>query len=197
MCMTYRELDEAANRLAHLLVGYGAGPGQCVGLLLERSIQAVVAMVAVLKSGAAYLAIDPALPDARIDFMLADAGPVAVLTTTGLADRLDGHEVAVIDIDDPAVETQPGTALPGPVPADLAYLIYTSAPRGRQRGGHHPPQPGSSSGVVAPHLPGLRCGRSFIRMRLTFRCGRFGVRCCMVGGWWWCPIRWPAPRRLP
>ncbi|EUA24491.1 condensation domain protein [Mycobacterium xenopi 3993] len=134
VCMTYRELDEAANRLAHLLVGYGAGPGQCVGLLLERSIQAVVAMVAVLKSGAAYLAIDPALPDARIDFMLADAGPVAVLTTTGLADRLDGHEVAVIDIDDPAVETQPGTALPGPVPADLAYLIYTSGTTGAPKG---------------------------------------------------------------
>ncbi|EID12393.1 non-ribosomal peptide synthetase, partial [Mycobacterium xenopi RIVM700367] len=134
VCMTYRELDEAANRLAHLLVGYGAGPGQCVGLLLERSIQAVVAMVAVLKSGAAYLAIDPALPDARIDFMLADAGPVAVLTTTALADRLDGHEVAVIDIDDPAVETQPGTALPGPVPADLAYLIYTSGTTGAPKG---------------------------------------------------------------
>ncbi|EUA76191.1 AMP-binding enzyme family protein [Mycobacterium xenopi 4042] len=104
-----------------------------MGLLFRRSAEAVVAMVAVLKSGAAYLAIDPALPDARIDFMLADAGPVAVLTTTGLADRLDGHEVAVIDIDDPAVETQPGTALPGPVPADLAYLIYTSGTRGAQR----------------------------------------------------------------
>ncbi|EUA07792.1 AMP-binding enzyme family protein [Mycobacterium xenopi 4042] len=74
VCMTYRELDEAANRLAHLLVGYGAGPGQYVGLLFRRSAEAVVAMVAVLKSGAAYLAIDPALPDARIDFMLADAG---------------------------------------------------------------------------------------------------------------------------
>ena len=55
LSMTYRELDEAANRLAHLLAGHGVGPGACVALLLERSAQAVVAMLAVLKTGAAYL----------------------------------------------------------------------------------------------------------------------------------------------
>ena len=68
--MTYREFDEAANRLAHLLAGQGVGPGQCVALLLARSAEAIVAMLAVLKAGAAYLAIDPAHPDARIEFML-------------------------------------------------------------------------------------------------------------------------------
>ena len=81
--MTYRELEEAANRLAHLLAGHGAGPGQCVALLLERSAQAVVAMLAVLKTGAAYLPIDPGLPAARIRFMLADAAPIAAVTTAG------------------------------------------------------------------------------------------------------------------
>ena len=100
--MTYRELDEAANRLAHLLAGQGAGPGQCVALLLERSAEAIVAMLAVLKTGAAYLPIDPALPAARIGFMLADAAPIAAITTAGLAERLDGYELAVIDVDDPA-----------------------------------------------------------------------------------------------
>ncbi|WP_156670220.1 AMP-binding protein, partial [Mycobacterium sp. E3305] len=70
---TYGELDEASNRLARLLVEYGAGPGECVGLLAERSARAVVAILAVLKTGAAYLPIDPALPAARIEFMLTDA----------------------------------------------------------------------------------------------------------------------------
>ncbi len=81
-CMTYRELEEAANRLAHLLAGRGVGPGGCVALLFTRSAQAIVAMLAVLKTGAAYLPIDPALPDARIGFMLDDAAPVAALTTS-------------------------------------------------------------------------------------------------------------------
>ena len=60
--MTYRELDEAANRLAHLLAGQGVGPGQCVALLFSRSAEAIVAILAVLKTGAAYLPIDPAQP---------------------------------------------------------------------------------------------------------------------------------------
>ncbi len=132
--MTYRELEDAANRLAHLLAGHGAGPGAYVGLLLERSAQAIVAMLAVLKTGAAYLPIDPALPAARIGFMLADAAPIAAITTTALADRLDGCDLAVIDIDDPAVHAQPSVALPAPSPDDIAYLIYTSGTTGVPKG---------------------------------------------------------------
>ena len=85
---TYRELDEAANRLAHLLSGQGAGPGGCVALLLERSAQAVVAILAVLKTGAAYLPIDPAHPAARIAFMIEDSTPIAAIATPGLAEPL-------------------------------------------------------------------------------------------------------------
>ena len=105
--MTYRELDEASNRLAHLLTGRGAGPGGCVALLFSRSAEAIVAMLAVLKTGAAYLPIDPALPAARIGFMVEDAAPVAAVTTAGLADRLAGCDLTVIDVNDPAVESQP------------------------------------------------------------------------------------------
>ena len=83
---TYREVEEAANRLAHLLAGQGVGPGECVALLFSRSAQAVVAMLAVLKTGAAYLPIDPAVPAARIKFMIADAAPMAAITTAGLAE---------------------------------------------------------------------------------------------------------------
>ncbi|MCA2265613.1 non-ribosomal peptide synthase/polyketide synthase, partial [Mycobacterium marseillense] len=131
---TYRELDEASNRLAHLLAGRGARPGQAVALLFSRSTEAIVAILAVLKTGAAYLPIDPALPAERIGFMLADAAPIAALTTAGLRDRLDDHDVMVIDVGDPAVDDQPATALPAPGPDDLAYLIYTSGTTGVPKG---------------------------------------------------------------
>src|SRR5262249_31835397 len=83
---------------------------------------------------------DPAHPAARIEFMVADAAPVAAITTTGLADRLDGCELPVIDVNDPRIDTQPGTALPAPAPEDIAYLIYTSGPTGGPKGAagtHH------------------------------------------------------------
>ena len=131
---TYRELEEASNRLAHLLVGRGVRPGGCVALLVERSAEAIVAMLAVLKTGAAYLPIDPGLPAARIGFMLADAAPLAAITTAGLAERLAGGDVVVIDIDDPVIATQPDTGLPAPAPEDIAYLIYTSGTTGTPKG---------------------------------------------------------------
>ncbi|CPZ35568.1 Probable peptide synthetase NRP [Mycobacteroides abscessus] len=132
--MTYRELDEAANRLSHLLAGAGAGPGQFVALFFPRSAEAIVAILAVLKSGAAYLPIDPALPTTRIEFMLTDAAPVAAVTTAVLAHRLHGLGVPVLDVDDPAVCTQPCTAPPTPSPEDLAHLIYTSGTTGIPKG---------------------------------------------------------------
>ena len=132
--MTYRELEAAANRLAHLLAGQGVCPGECVALLFSRSAEAIVAILAVLKTGAAYLPIDPALPVARIGFMVADAAPIAAITTTGLRSRLDGCDLRVIDVNDPAVDSQPGTALPAPAPDDIAYLIYTSGTTGVPKG---------------------------------------------------------------
>ena len=131
---TYREVDEASNRLAHLLTGYGVGPGQYVALLSERSAEAIVAILAVLKTGAAYLPIDPAHPDARIEFMIEDAAPFAAITTAGLRSRLDGCDLLVIDVNDPAVDSQPGTALPAPTADDIAYLIYTSGTTGAPKG---------------------------------------------------------------
>ena len=89
---TYRELDESANRLAHLLAGRGVGPGQRVALLLPRSAEAIVAMLAVAKTGAAYVPIDPAVPAARMQFVLGDAAPIAAVTTAALADRLERAE---------------------------------------------------------------------------------------------------------
>ena len=107
---------------------------QCVALLFSRSAEAIVAILAVLKTGAAYLPIDPALPAARIGFMLADAAPIAAITTAGLADRLDGCDLLVIDVERPRLDTQPSTALPAPAPDDIAYLIYTSGTTGVPKG---------------------------------------------------------------
>ena len=136
LSMTYRELDEAANRLAHWLSDSGVRAGACVALLLERSAQAVVTMLAALKAGASYLAIDPALPDSRIAFMLADAAPTVVITTAVLRSRLDGHDVSVLDITeiDAPGATFPSTAPPAPDPDNIAYLIYTSGTTGTPKG---------------------------------------------------------------
>jgi non-ribosomal peptide synthetase component F len=134
LSMTYRELDEASNRLAHLLIAQGAGPGGCVALLSSRSAEAIVAILAVLKTGAAYLPIDPSLPVARLQFMVADAAPVAALTTSALNYRFDGCELAVIDLHDPAIDTQPATALTLPSPDDIAHIIYTSGTTGAPKG---------------------------------------------------------------
>ena len=132
--LTYRELDEASNRLAHLLAGQGAGPGECVALLLSRSAEAVVAILAVLKTGAAYVPIDPMVPAPRLGFLLGDAAPIAAITTTGLAERLEGHELLVVDVNDPTVDSYPCAGLPVHAADDVAYLIYTSGTTGVPKG---------------------------------------------------------------
>ncbi|TDZ78580.1 Linear gramicidin synthase subunit D [Mycobacteroides salmoniphilum] len=133
--LSYQELDEASNRLAHLLVQYGVGPGERVALLFSRSVEAIVAILGVLKTGAAYVPIDPAVPDTRLEFVVADAEPVVAVTTADLVDRLDGHGVVVIDMDDPAIDAQPVTVPSvGPTAEDVAYIIYTSGTTGVPKG---------------------------------------------------------------
>ena len=99
------------------------------------SAEAIVAILAVLKTGAAYLPIDPALPAARMEFMLEDAAPIAAITTADLRSRLDGFDLVVIDVDDPRNRRPTrSTALPAPVPDEIAYLIYTSGTTGVPKG---------------------------------------------------------------
>ncbi|BBY10623.1 non-ribosomal peptide synthetase [Mycobacterium marseillense] len=138
--LTYAELDEASNRLGHLLADHGVGPGDCVAVLFPRCADAIVSMLAVLKTGAAYVPIDPAHASSRMDFVLEDAAPRAVITSAELRPRLDGHDVFVVDVHDPAIDTQPSTALPNPAPENVAYIIYTSGTTGTPKG------------VAIPHL---------------------------------------------
>ena len=195
---TYREVEEAANRLAHLLADHGVGPGGCVALLFTRSAEAIVAILAVLKTGAAYLPIDPALPAARIAFMLDDAAPIAAITTAGLADRLDGCDLLVIDVEDPRIDSYPCTGLPAPAPDDIAYIIYTSGTTGVPKGvaiTHHNVTQLLESLDAGPGRAGAGVDAVSFLWPSTSRCGRSGVRCCTVGGWWWCPSRWRAHRK--
>ncbi|MBL1100668.1 non-ribosomal peptide synthase/polyketide synthase [Streptomyces coffeae] len=142
--LTYAELDARAGRLAHRLAAEGAGRERHVALALPRSLDMVVAIVAVLKTGAAYLPVDPDLPTARIAHLLADAVPVLVVTTRELAPRCAG-DVAPLCLDDPEVvadlASRPATvpAGSGPLPDSPAYTIYTSGSTGLPKG------------VVVPH----------------------------------------------
>ncbi|MRH93633.1 amino acid adenylation domain-containing protein, partial [Nocardia sp. SYP-A9097] len=132
--LSYRELDAASWRLAHVLAERGIGAGDIVALLLPRSANAIVAILAVLKTGAAYLPADVLHPDERVAFMFADAEPALAITTAEYAHRLAGHGVAVVDIDDPVIADQPLSALPAPDAENLAYVIYTSGTTGRPKG---------------------------------------------------------------
>jgi amino acid adenylation domain-containing protein/non-ribosomal peptide synthase protein (TIGR01720 family) len=143
--LTYTELNARANQLAHLLIALGAGPERIVALALPRSVNIVVAALAVMKAGAAFLPVDPDYPTDRITFMLADAQPVLVLTLAVSAPDLTCPEgVAVVALDDPeigsAVAEMPAhaptdsdrTALL--LPASPAYVIYTSGSTGWPKG---------------------------------------------------------------
>ncbi|GAA3236813.1 hypothetical protein GCM10017691_35420 [Pseudonocardia petroleophila] len=136
--LTYAELDARANRLAHLLVARGAGPERVVALALPRSLDMVVAEVAVLKSGAAYLPLDPDHPAARLAHTAADAAPAVLVATVELAADLPGDVPRVL-LDDPAVVAELAAApVDDPRPVldvrNAAYVIYTSGSTGRPKG---------------------------------------------------------------
>ncbi|WP_415823761.1 AMP-binding protein, partial [Mycobacterium basiliense] len=132
--LTYAKLDAESSQLARVLAGVGVGPGELVALLLPRTHGGIVAILAVLKTGAGYLPIDPMHPDARIAFMLNDSAPIAAVTTGALRARLDDYDLTVIDIDEPGIDTVSGVGLPGPAAGDLAYIIYTSGSTGTPKG---------------------------------------------------------------
>ncbi|SDM61245.1 non-ribosomal peptide synthase/polyketide synthase [Allokutzneria albata] len=129
--LSYSDLNARANRLAHKLISLGAGPEKVIALALPRSVDIIVAQLAVMKAGAAYLPVDPAYPAERIAFMLEDSCPLVVLTRRDLVGGLpDSANVLFVDMvaedsTDPVVDVRPSNA---------AYVIYTSGSTGRPKG---------------------------------------------------------------
>ncbi|MFJ6069216.1 amino acid adenylation domain-containing protein, partial [Streptomyces tendae] len=137
--LTYAELDARSSRLAHLLAEHGAAPERFVAIALPRDCDTVVALLAVLKTGAAYLPVDPDYPAERIAFMLADTEPALLLTTRELAPGIPDSGAPRLLLDDPAhtgdLAARPATAPTVPIPPGLpAYVIYTSGSTGRPKG---------------------------------------------------------------
>ncbi|HEU4562328.1 MAG TPA: amino acid adenylation domain-containing protein, partial [Longimicrobium sp.] len=136
--LTYAELNERANRLAHHLRGRGVGPEVRVGLCLERSLEMVVAIVAVLKAGGAYVPLDPGSPAERLAFALADAGVPLVLVQEPVRATLPAVDgVEIINLDGAAEEIGAESAEnpeSGAGPGSLAYVIYTSGSTGAPKG---------------------------------------------------------------
>ncbi|EWM10646.1 dimodular non-ribosomal peptide synthetase, partial [Kutzneria sp. 744] len=151
--LTYAELNERANQLARKLIDQGARPGEHVAVTIRPSIELIVACLAILKSGAGYVPVDPGYPAERIEFILGDVNPVCVVSAI---------EAQGFDTDNPAVALQP---------EDSAYVIYTSGSTGRPKG------------VVVPHRAllnliveyGRRFGADPDRRVLTFVSPSFDV----------------------
>nr|UXB94720.1 non ribosomal peptide synthetase [Pseudomonas syringae] len=134
--LTYRELNEQANRLAHALRKQGVQPDFRVGICVERSAEMVVGLLAILKAGGGYVPLDPAYPVERIAYMLQDSAPAAVLVQTATQDLLADVSVPVINLDlsDWQDESVQNPQVQGLTSAHLAYLIYTSGSTGLPKG---------------------------------------------------------------
>jgi amino acid adenylation domain-containing protein len=135
--LTYAELSARANRLAHHLRELGARPEMLVALFLEPSLELVVAILGVLKSGAAYVPLDPAYPAERIGFVLKDTGAPLLVTREELLGRIPEHEAQTVclDRDRARIDSRSGeNPDSGATPDSLAYVIYTSGSTGTPKG---------------------------------------------------------------
>ncbi|UNK15980.1 amino acid adenylation domain-containing protein [Paenibacillus sp. N3/727] len=131
---TYRQLNEQANRLAHFLIQKGTTRESIVGLWMQHSIEAVVAILGVMKAGGTYLPIDPAYPEERIRYMLEDSGAQLVMTNLSDAGLMEypGEIIAYSDLSLDGLDSSNVNHVHEP--RDLAYIIYTSGSTGRPKG---------------------------------------------------------------
>ncbi len=131
--LTYAELDQQANALAHQLLEHGVQPDDRVAIVARRGLDTVVGLLAILKSGACYVPVDPAHPAERLNYLLQDSSPVAVLAQHDLLPRLPMLDVPVVRLGTPITprSDSPRVAV---TPSNLAYVIYTSGSTGLPKG---------------------------------------------------------------
>lgn len=135
--LTYRQLNERANQLAHHLQKSGVGPDVLVAVCAERSLELVIALLAILKAGGAYVPFDPEYPKDRLETMLRDANPPVVLTQAHLLDRLPegANSIFFLDRDWPSLSSESTENMPPTASGkNLAYAIYTSGSTGKPKG---------------------------------------------------------------
>ncbi|MBW4611874.1 MAG: amino acid adenylation domain-containing protein [Desmonostoc vinosum HA7617-LM4] len=134
--LTYQELNNRANQLAHYLQKLGVKPEVLVGICMERSLEMVVGILAIMKAGGAYLPLDPSYPQARLAFMLADAQVSVLLVQPPLMSELAPHQAQVVCIDTSyeLVDKCQENPISGVTPENLAYVIYTSGSTGTPKG---------------------------------------------------------------
>jgi non-ribosomal peptide synthetase component F len=185
--LTYAELERESDALAAELRRHGVGPEVTVGVCMERSIELVVALLAVLKAGGAYVPLDPSYPRERLRFMIEDAAPAVVLTQSWLSETLPAFEATtVLFVDEEfardGVDVQRNTRSLD----NAAYVIYTSG------------STGTPKGVVVTHANVVRLFSATqswfnfddrdvwtcsILTLSTFQCGNCGARCFTADGW--------------
>ncbi len=135
--MSYRDLDIASNRMAHQLRKSGVKPGSRVAIVLDRSPELMVALLAVLKAGGAYIPLDPVYPTERLQYILANSRPTVIITRESLRERVAYEAMSVLVVDSRFLVTEEQSEEPLPTaasPADTAYIIYTSGSTGRPKG---------------------------------------------------------------
>ncbi len=138
--LTYAEVERRANQLAQFLRDNGVMPGDCVGLLLPRSMEVCIALLAILKSGAAYVPLDPEYPRERVHFILSDCRARALITTAALANKAADFSGNIIDLERSHLKIEAysprklARTETGLKPEDLCYIIYTSGTTGKPKG---------------------------------------------------------------
>jgi len=161
--LTYRALDERANRFANLLRARGAGSGRLVGVCMSRGLDLVPALLGVLKTGAAYVPLDPGFPKDRLQYMAEDAGLHGVVTERRHADLAGLPRDAQLRVDDDAALIAAASAAAVEAPSDApegapAYVIYTSGSTGKPKGVVLPQQAVCNFVASMRHEPGVHAG---------------------------------------